>query len=94
MTNSRPRILIIYPYSSLDTNPTMTFLLESLVKRNVWVDVLTGEREAFATPESFLTPEACPYGWRGDFFVQSEIPTIQFVLIPLFLNLAGPSNIP
>jgi len=58
MTNSRPRILIIYPYSSLDTNPTMTFLLESLAKRKVWVDVLAGEREEFATPESFLTPES------------------------------------
>jgi hypothetical protein len=58
MTDSQPRILIIYPYSSLDTNPTMTFLIESLAARKVWVDVLAGQRETFATPESFLTPES------------------------------------
>jgi hypothetical protein len=58
MTESQPRILIIYPYSSLDTNPTMTFLIESLAARKVWVDVLAGQRETFATPESFLTPES------------------------------------
>jgi hypothetical protein len=58
MTDSQPRILILYPYSSLDTNPTITFLLESLAARKVRVDVLAGEREAFATPESFLAPES------------------------------------
>jgi hypothetical protein len=57
MTGPQPRILIIYPYSSLDTNPTMTFLIESLAARNVWVDVLAGQSDSFATPESFLTPE-------------------------------------
>jgi hypothetical protein len=60
MTDSRSRILIVYPYSSLDTNPTMTFLLESLAEREVHVDVLAGQREMFATPESFLAPE--PFG--------------------------------
>jgi hypothetical protein len=58
MTDSQPRILIIYPYSSLDTNPTMTFLIESLAARKVRVDVLAGQRETFATPESFLIPES------------------------------------
>ncbi len=58
MTDSQPRILIIYPYSSLDTNPTMTFLIESLAARKVRVDVLAGQRETFATPESFLTPQS------------------------------------
>jgi hypothetical protein len=38
----------------------MTFLLESLAKREVHVDVLAGQREMFATPESFLAPE--PFG--------------------------------
>jgi len=54
------RLLILYPYSSLDTNPTMTFLLESLAQREVRVDVLAGQPEAFATPEAFLTSE--PFG--------------------------------
>jgi Glycosyl transferase 4-like domain len=58
MIDSQPRILIIYPYSSLDTNPTMTFLIESLAARKVRVDVLAGQRETFATPESFLTPQS------------------------------------
>jgi hypothetical protein len=59
MLNSHPCILIIYPYSSLDANPTITLLLESLAERNVYVDVLAGQREAFAMPpESFLTPES------------------------------------
>jgi hypothetical protein len=58
MTDSQPRILIIYPYSSIDTNPTMTFLIESLAARKVRVDVLAGQRETFATPESFLIPES------------------------------------
>jgi len=58
MTDSQPRILIIYPYSSLDTNPTMTFLIESLAARKVRVDVLAGQRETFATPESFLIPQS------------------------------------
>ena len=52
-----PRVLIIYPYASLDTNPTMTYLLESLAKREARVDLLAGQREMFATPESFLAPE-------------------------------------
>jgi hypothetical protein len=60
MTDAQPRILIIYPYSSLDTNPTITFLIESLAARKVRVDVLAGKPEAFATPETFLTPE--PFG--------------------------------
>ena len=59
MTDSQPRILIIYPYSSLDTNPTMTLLLESLAARKVGVDVLAGRIDSFATPpESFLPPES------------------------------------
>jgi hypothetical protein len=58
-TNSEPRILIVYPYSSLDTNPTMTFLLESLAARKVSVDVLAGQSAGFTMPpESFLTPES------------------------------------
>ena len=60
MIDSHSRILIIYPYSSLDTNPTMTFLLDSLAARKVSVDVLAGKPEAFASPESFLPPE--PFG--------------------------------
>ena len=58
MTDSQPRILILYPYSSLDTNPTMTFLIESLAARKVRIDVLAGRSDSFATPESFLTPES------------------------------------
>src|SRR5919109_1843709 len=53
-----PRVLVIYPYSSLDTNPTMTFLLDSLAQRNVRVDVLAGQSETFATPESFLNQDS------------------------------------
>lgn len=58
MIDSQPRILIIYPYSSLDTNPTMSFLIESLAARKAKVDVFAGQREIFATPESFLDPES------------------------------------
>lgn len=67
MTDSQPRILIIYPYSSLDTNPTMTFLIESLAARKARVDVLAGQRETFATPESFLTPESFGENIRLEF---------------------------
>jgi hypothetical protein len=56
MADSQPRILVVYPYSSLDTNPTMTFLLESLAERKACIDVLAGQSESFATPESFLAP--------------------------------------
>ena len=58
MSTLSPRVLIIYPYSSLDTNPTMTFLLESLAQRKVRVDVFAGQGETFATPESFLNPDS------------------------------------
>ena len=59
MTDTQPRILIIYPYSSIDTNPTMAFLIESLAARKVRVDVLAGRSDSFATPpESFLEPES------------------------------------
>jgi hypothetical protein len=59
MTDSQPRILIIYPYSSLDANPTMTLLIESLAAREARVDVLAGRSDSFATPpEAFLTPES------------------------------------
>jgi hypothetical protein len=61
MTDAQPRILIIYPYSSLDTNPTMTFLIESLAARKIQVDVLAGRSDSFAMPpESFLPSE--PFG--------------------------------
>ena len=53
MNNSRPRILIIYPYPNIDTNPTMTFLLQSLAERKVGVDVLLKEGEGFLSPEPF-----------------------------------------
>ena len=100
MTNSRPRILIIYPYSSLDTNPTMTFLLESLVKRNVWVDVLAGEREAFATPESFLTPESFGNTIRVEFlpfdffFASGSLKRLPLRMARRFLRAEGNSNYP
>ena len=59
MPNRATRFLIVYPYSSIDTNPTMAFLLESLAARRIEVDVLTGKTESFTTPpESFLVPES------------------------------------
>src|SRR6266498_891442 len=100
MTNSRPRILIIYPYSSLDTNPTMTFLLESLAKRKVWVDVLAGEREAFATPESFLTPESFGNTIRVEFlpfdffFASGSLKRLPLRMARRFLRAEGNSNYP
>ncbi len=46
----------------------MTFLLESLAERNVCVDVLAGQHEAFAMPpESFLTPESFGNAIRVEF---------------------------
>jgi len=47
------RILIVYPYPSIDTNPTMALLLESLAKRKIQVDVFAPEGEGFLVPESF-----------------------------------------
>ena len=47
------RILIVYPYPSIDTNPTMALLLESLAKRKIRVDVLAPGGEGFLVPESF-----------------------------------------
>jgi hypothetical protein len=68
MTESKPRILIIYPYSGLDTNPTITYLIEELVKRSVRVDVLAGRSDSFAMPpESFLTPESFGEAVRLEF---------------------------
>ena len=42
-----PRILVIYPYPSIDTNPCMAFLLESLAARRVAVDVLLEQSPQF-----------------------------------------------
>jgi hypothetical protein len=47
------RILIVYPYTGIDTNPTMALLLESLAKRKIRVDVLAPEGEGFLVPETF-----------------------------------------
>lgn len=51
MNNAPPRILIIYPYPHIDTNPTMTFFLESLAKRRVQVDVLLENGGGLPSPE-------------------------------------------
>src|SRR5713226_6045724 len=51
MKNSRSHILIIYPYSNIDANPTMTFLLESLAERRVQVDVLLDNGGGLPSPE-------------------------------------------
>src|SRR5574341_2064104 len=49
----RPRILIVYPYPNIDTNPTMALLLESLAKQKVEVEVLLQEGGRFLSPEPF-----------------------------------------
>jgi hypothetical protein len=48
-----PRILVIYPYPSIDTNPFMAFLLESLAARRVAVDVLLEHSPQFVAPDPF-----------------------------------------
>jgi hypothetical protein len=53
MTDSQQHLLLIYPLASLDTNPTLVLLLESLAKRRVRVDVLLTKGEGFLVPESF-----------------------------------------
>ncbi len=59
---SDPYILIVYPHTNIDTNPTMTFLLESLAERRVRVNILVGrDGETCLPPEPFgktiqLTP--------------------------------------
>ena len=50
-----PRILVIYPYLSIDTNPFMAFLLESLAARRVAVDVLLEQSPQFLAPDPFGT---------------------------------------
>jgi len=53
MNNPRPRILLVYPYASIDTNPTMALLLESLAERKVEVDVLLERSDDFLQPKLF-----------------------------------------
>jgi hypothetical protein len=53
MTDSQQHLLLIYPLPSLDTNPTLVLLLESLAKRRVRVDVLLTTGEGFLTPQPF-----------------------------------------
>jgi hypothetical protein len=53
MNDLRPHILIVYPYGSIDANPTMTFLLESLAERNAVTDVLTATSHEHPSPNSF-----------------------------------------
>jgi hypothetical protein len=49
----RPRLLVIYPYPSIDSNPTMVLLLESLAQIDLEIDILLVSGEDFLVPESF-----------------------------------------
>jgi hypothetical protein len=53
MNHKSPRILIIYPYERIESNPTMVFLLESLNKRRIHVDVLLEETERYLRSQPF-----------------------------------------
>src|SRR5262245_61627023 len=53
MKHSPPPLLLVYPNCGLDTNPTLSLLLESLAARHVEVDVLLYEGEGFRTPNSY-----------------------------------------
>ena len=78
----------------------MTFLLESLVKRNVWVDVLAGEGEAFATPESFLIPESFGNTIKMEllpfefFFASGSLKRLPLRIARRFLRAERTSNYP
>jgi hypothetical protein len=53
MNRETSRILIIYPYERIESNPTMVFLLESLNKRRIHVDVLLEETERYLKSQPF-----------------------------------------
>jgi hypothetical protein len=53
MSKLVPRILILYPHASIDTNPTMAFLLESLAERKIPTSVLLANGSGFLPPTPF-----------------------------------------
>ncbi len=53
MKTSSPPLLLVYPSCGLDTNPTLSLLLDILAARGVDVDVLLYEGEGFRAPEPY-----------------------------------------
>lgn len=53
MSHSPAPLLLVYPSCGLDTNPTLTLLLEELAARHVEVDVLLYEGGGFRTPNPY-----------------------------------------
>jgi hypothetical protein len=65
-----PRILIIHPYPDVDSNLTMSLLLETLARLEVNADVFYNSRSGFLPPEPFgKTVRVCSL--PNAFFVQS-----------------------
>src|SRR5262249_22799826 len=63
-------LLLVYPNCGLDTNPTLTLLLESLAGRNVEVDVLLYEGEGYRAPDPFgdtVHLQSLPGEWFVDY---------------------------
>lgn len=70
MKDSSAPLLLVYPSCGLDTNPTLTLLLESLAARRVEVDVLLYEGEGFRTPNSYgdtIHLQPLPGEWFVDY---------------------------
>ncbi len=94
MMNSHPRILIIHPYSDIDSNLTMAFLLESLAARRQEVDVLHAEGRGFPSAEPFgptIRLKPMPDAFFGSilFYNQRGSPNVLPKRIALkLLNLA------
>jgi len=53
MKKAGNKILIVYPWSHLDTNPTMILLLQELIDRGFLVDVFCRDGDLFPRPKNF-----------------------------------------
>jgi glycosyltransferase involved in cell wall biosynthesis len=82
MSTTEPRLLIVYPHAGIDTNPTMTCLLESLALRRIPTDVLAATNDRYPCPASFgetirlqRLPQAFFFWliWDGSFFRRGSV---------------------
>lgn len=78
------RILIVYPYENIDTNPTMCLLLEELSRRGVRVDVLMRQPARFMPPQFNTTNVTFTYLAAGFFSV--EHPLVVRLGMSVFLS--------
>ncbi len=70
---TRQRILIVYPYENIDTNPTMCLLLDELSRRGVSIDVLMPQPGKFIVPQFNSPNVAFKYLSQGFFSVEHPL---------------------